>query len=215
VTEGDRSEAVTDQEQDEATRLERLWAGEFGAAYADRNPVVVERRAGFWGGLLERHPIRSVLEVGCGQGANLAPIARRLDPADVWGVDVSSVAIGRARANAPGINVVLSRARQLPFRDGFVDLSFTVGALIHQPEESLRSVIDEIVRCSARYVLWAEYHAAATEDVPYRGTTGSLFRRDYGALYSTWHPELVVVESGFLDQDAGFDRLTWQLLERG
>jgi pseudaminic acid biosynthesis-associated methylase len=203
-----------DREQDEATRLEQLWAGEFGAAYADRNPVVVERRAGFWEGLLERHPIRSVLEVGCGQGANLAPIARRLDPAEVWGVDVSTVAIGRARVNAPGVNVVLSRARQLPFRDGFVDLTFTVGALIHQPEASLHRVIDEIVRCSARFVLWAEYHAPQTEEVPYHGQPGSLFRRDFGSIYATRHPELAVVESGFLDQSAGFDRLTWQLLGR-
>jgi pseudaminic acid biosynthesis-associated methylase len=205
---------VTDREQQEATRLEQLWAGEFGSAYADRNPVVVDRRAGFWDGLLERHPIRSVLEVGCGQGANLAPIARRLDPSEVWGVDVSPVAIGRARANAPGVNVVLSRARQLPFRDGFVDLTFTVGALIHQPEESLGRVIDEIVRCSARFVLWAEYHAPQTEEVPYHGQAGSLFRRDFGSIYATRHPELAVVESGFLDRSAGFDRLTWQLLGR-
>jgi len=205
---------VTDRELDEANRLERLWAGEFGAAYAERNPVDIERRSGFWGGLLERHPIGSVLEIGCGQGANLAPIARRLDPADVWGVDVNAVAIDRARANAPGANVVLSRARELPFRDRFVDLTFTVGALIHQPEESLAGVIDEIVRCSAKFVLWAEYHAPATEEVPYHGTRGSLFRRDYGAIYATSYPELAVVESGFLDQADGFDRVTWQLLER-
>lgn len=205
---------VTDREVDEAARLERLWAGEFGVTYADRNPVVADRRAGFWDDLLERHAITSVLEVGCGQGANLAPIARRLDPAEVWGVDVSEHAIDRARVNAPGVNVVLSRARQLPFDDGFVDLTFTVGTLIHQPEESLPSVIDEIARCSRRFVLWAEYHAPATEEVPYRGIRGSLFRRDYAAIYAALHPELAVVESGFLGEDAGFDRVTWQLLQK-
>lgn len=199
---------------DEATRLERLWAGEFGTTYADRNPVVQDRRAGFWDGLLERHPIRSVLEIGCGQGANLAPIARRLDPADVWGVDVSALAIDRARRNAPGINVRLGPARQLPFADGFVDLAFTVGTLIHQPEESLSGVIAEIVRCSRRFVLWAEYHALATEEVPYRGIRGSLFRRDYAAIYAASYPDLAVIESGFLDENDGFDRVTWQLLEK-
>jgi pseudaminic acid biosynthesis-associated methylase len=199
---------------DEATRLERLWAGEFGTTYADRNPVVQDRRAGFWDALLERHAIRSVLEIGCGQGANLAPIARRLDPADVWGVDVSALAIDRARVNAPGINVRLSPARQLPFDDGFVDLAFTVGTLIHQPEDSLSGVIAEIVRCSRRFVLWAEYHAPATEEVPYRGIRGSLFRRDYAAIYAASFPELAVVESGFLGEEDGFDRVTWQLLEK-
>jgi pseudaminic acid biosynthesis-associated methylase len=199
---------------DEATRLERLWAGEFGSAYADRNAVLDERRTAFWDGLLNRHPIRSVLEVGCGQGANLAPISRRIDATDVWGVDVGVEALERARAHVPGANLVRSSARRLPFRDGLVDLAFTVGVLIHQPEESIAEVVDEIVRCSGRYVLWAEYHAEQTEEVPYHGEPGSLFRRDYGALYATSHPELAVVEEGFLGKDSGFDRVTWQLLER-
>jgi pseudaminic acid biosynthesis-associated methylase len=206
---------MTGPEADDTTRLERLWAGEFGVAYADRNAVLDDRRATFWDGLLGAHPIQSVLEVGCGQGANLAPIARRLEPADVWGIDVAEIALERARLNAPGINVVRSRARQLPFRDRFVDLTFTVGVLIHQSEDSLPGVIDELVRCSARFVLWAEYHAPATEEVPYHGIAGSLFRRDYGSIFAELHPELRVVDSGFLDRDAGFDRVTWQLLERG
>ena len=206
---------MTGPEADDTTRLERLWAGEFGVAYADRNAVLDDRRATFWDGLLGAHPIHSVLEVGCGQGANLAPIARRLEPADVWGIDVAGFALERARLNAPGINVVRSRARQLPFRDGFVDLTFTVGVLIHQSEDSLPGVIDELVRCSARFVLWAEYHAPATEEVPYHGIAGSLFRRDYASIFAELHPDLRVVDSGFLDRDAGFDRVTWQLLERG
>jgi len=197
----------------EAERLERLWAGEFGRAYIDRNRVLDERRAHFWDGLLFRHSITSVLEVGCGQGANLAPIARRLEPANVWGVDVNATAIERARLQAPGTNIVKSPARHLPFRDGFVDLAFTVGALIHQPEETLGTVIAEIVRCSSRFVLWAEYRASQTEEVPYHDEPGSLFRRDYAAIIAAAHPELLVVEHGFLDRDAGFDRVDWQLLQ--
>jgi hypothetical protein len=72
----------------------------------------------------------------------------------------------------------------------------------------------EIVRCSSRFVLWAEYHAAATEEVPYRGETGALYRRDYGAIYRELFPELSVVRAGFLGPDDGFDRVTWQLLEK-
>jgi len=205
---------VTDPEPTEADRLEELWAGEFGDAYADRNRVLDERRAAFWSGLLGRYPIRSVLEVGCGQGGNLAPIARVLDPADVWGADLNLTALARAREHAPGINLVIARARRLPFRDRLADLTFTVGVLIHQSDESLPAVMAELVRCSARYVLWAEYHAPTDEAVPYHGQEGALFRRDYGALYTRHHPELAVAEEGFLDRDEGFDRVTWQLLER-
>jgi pseudaminic acid biosynthesis-associated methylase len=198
-----------------ATSLEQLWAGDFGTAYVDRNRVLDERRAIFWTELIRSFGIRSVLEIGCGQGANLKPIAGLLDPHDVWGVDINEDALALARLHAPGINVVASRARRLPFRDEVADLAFTVGVLIHQPETTLPIVMAEIVRCSGRFVLWAEYHAPATEEVPYRGEAGALYRRDYGAIYRELFPELVVVREGFLAPEDGFDRVTWQLLEKG
>jgi pseudaminic acid biosynthesis-associated methylase len=197
-----------------ATSLEQLWAGDFGAAYIDRNRALDERRAVFWTDLVRGSGIRSVLEIGCGQGANLKPLAGLLDPHDVWGVDVNEDALALARLHAPGVNVVASRARRLPFRDDLADLAFTVGVLIHQPETTLPIVMAEIVRCSARFVLWAEYHAPTTEEVPYHGTTGALYRRDYGAIYRELFPELRVLREGFLAPEDGFDRVTWQLLEK-
>jgi SAM-dependent methyltransferase len=155
-----------------------------------------------------------VLEVGCGQGGNLGPISSILEAGDVWGVDINRAALERARMIAPGANVVYSLGRRLPFRDGLVDLAFTVGVLIHLPEATLPLVMAEVVRCSRRFVLWAEYHAATTEEIPYRGTHGALFRRDYGTIYREAFPELVVRRQGFLGPEDGFDRVTWQLLER-
>jgi pseudaminic acid biosynthesis-associated methylase len=197
-----------------ATSLEQLWAGEFGGAYIERNRVLDERRSIFWTDLISTWGIRSVLEIGCGQGGNLKPIASLVDPTDVWGVDVNEDALALARLHAPGANVVVSRARRLPFRDGLVDLSFTVCVLIHQPDTTLPVVMAEIVRCSSRFVLWAEYHAATTEEVPYHGQPGSLFRRDYGTIYRELFPELILRAEGFLPPEAGFDRVTWQLLEK-
>lgn len=205
---------MTGTDEAQAAHLEELWAGEFGRAYIERNRLLDERRTAFWAGLLSELSIRSVLEVGCGQGANLRPIARLLDPHDVWGIDINDDALTIARTHAPGINVVASRARQLPFRDGLVDLAFTVGVLIHQPEATLPTVLAEIVRCSSRYVLWAEYHALRTEEVPYHGESGALFRRDYGQIYHDLFPTLVVRREGFLTPEEGFDRVTWQLLEK-
>ncbi len=198
----------------EAARLEGLWSGDFGIEYADRNRVLSERRGLFWDRLLANYPVGSVLEVGCGQGANVRPISRRLEPSDVWGVDLGAVALERARENAPGTNLVLAPARRLPFRDRFFDLTFTCGVLIHQPDESLGEVIDELVRCSERYVLWIEYYAPVTEEVPYHGESGALFRRDYGQIFASTHPELQVVESGYHEREVDFDRASWQLLER-
>ena len=129
-------------------------------------------------------------------------------------MDVSATALERARSNAPGVNAVLASARELPFRDGWFDLVFTVGVLIHQPESTLPLVMSEIVRCSRRFVLWAEYHADRTIEVPYHDEPGSLFRRDYGRLYRELFAGLTVRREGFLGSDEGFDRVTYQLLER-
>jgi pseudaminic acid biosynthesis-associated methylase len=198
----------------EATRLENLWAGDFGDAYIARNAVLDERRATFWRSILASAPIRNVLEIGCGQGGNLRPLSQVLEPGDVWGIDVNRVAIERARQNAPGTNAVHSIARSLPFRDGWFDLVFTMGVLIHQPEESLDGVMSEIVRCARRFVLWGEYRSDHTEEVPYRGATGALFKRDYGAIYGSRFPDLSVRGEGFLGPETGFDRVTWQILEK-
>ena len=203
---------MAEPEPPDASRLEGLWAGEFGGAYIERNRALDERRTAFWTRLLEPHGIRSVLEIGCGQGANLRPISTLIEPHDTWGIDVNESALAIARGNAPGINVVASVARKLPFRDGLVDLAFTVGVLIHQPDETLGQVMAEIVRCSRAFVLWAEYHAPSTEEVPYHGVAGSLYRRNFGAIYSELFPELEVRDEGFLAPEDGFDRLTWQLL---
>jgi hypothetical protein len=60
-------------------------------------------------------------------------------------------------------------AAELPFVDHCFDLVFTMGVLIHQPDESLGRVMSEVVRCSARLVLCAEYYAPEPTEVPYRG----------------------------------------------
>lgn len=198
----------------EAARLEGLWRGEFGDAYVRRNATLDDRRGAFWAELLGDGEIASTLEVGCGQGGNLRHVAAVLPPEAVWGVDVNAEARARARQNAPGTNVVAAVARLLPFRDGMFDLAMTVGVLIHQPETTLPLVMAELVRVSRRYVLWAEYHADVTTEVAYHGERGALLKRDYGRIYHELFPELEVCREGFLGEDAGFDRVSWQLLRK-
>jgi hypothetical protein len=72
----------------------------------------------------------------------------------------------------------------------------------------------EIVRCARRFVLFGEYHSDETVEVPYHDAPGTLFQRDYGRLYARLSPDLAVRHEGFLAPDEGFDRTTWQLLEK-
>jgi pseudaminic acid biosynthesis-associated methylase len=198
----------------ESARLERLWSGEFGDAYAARNADAWQRRGPFWTDLVSKVEVSNVLEVGCNVGANLYWLSELVGPAAVFGVDVNEEALARARGILPKANVILASARELPFRDRWFDLVFTAGVLIHLPPAVLPIAMSEIVRCSARYVLCCEYSAEEPTEVPYRGERGALFKRDFGALYQQIFPDLGLVDQGLLSRDEGWDDVTWWLFER-
>jgi pseudaminic acid biosynthesis-associated methylase len=196
---------VTDK--GEAERLEALWAGDFGDEYSVRNRDDGAARRPFWEHVLTRISPSSALEVGCNVGGNLLALAPLLGVESVAGVDVNASALATLAAVEPRIRTELAPGRALPFADNAFDLVFTTGVLIHQPDETLDEVIDEIVRCAARYVLCGEYFADSDEEVAYRGHRGALFRRDFGALYEA--RGLQLVERGFLARDGVWDDLTY------
>lgn len=205
---------------DESTRpraageLEELWSGEFGDAYVGRNAPTMDVRGPFWAAILDRYPSRRVLEVGCANGANLHQMARLLPAQNLWGADLNLQALEGMRATVPGVNGAYSVARELPFRDRYFDLVFTVGLLIHQPDSTLPVVMSEIVRCSNRWIMCGEYQADEITDVKYHGMSGVLTKRDYGRLYQDLFPDLELREQMFLTKEEGFDRVTFDVFER-
>lgn len=198
----------------EAKRLEDLWAGPFGDDYVARNVDSYSHRGPFWEKILDRTGSRSVLEVGCNVGGNLKWIEPHVEPGSLYGVDINLSAVIRLRERLQSVNSVWCPGRDLPFRDRMFDLVFTMGVLIHQPDATLPRVMSEMVRCSNRYVMCAEYHAERDIEVPYRGESGALFKRDYGGKFAEMFPELDLVEGGFLSRDEGWDDVTWWLFRR-
>jgi pseudaminic acid biosynthesis-associated methylase len=196
-------------------RQEALWSGEFGDHYLERNRGAGTSREPFWSALHAAHPFDSVLEVGCADGGNLRSLARLVEPSRIYGVDINALAVRELRGALPDVNAVQGSAADLPFRDGFVDLAFTAALLIHQPPDVLPTVMNEVVRCSRRYVLCGEYHADGVEEVPYRGQRDVLFKRDWGALYEELFPELRLLERSFQSRaDSGWDDVTFWLFEK-
>ena len=200
----------------EAERLEKLWASNFGSDYTARNEMVrneflgiADIRIDFWSKLTGKYKPSRVLEVGCGSGRNLNCITIATD---VYGIDVNQYALQCATENVNGF-IQYGLAKDIQYKDGFFDLVFTCGVLIHQPEESLLQVMSEIVRCSRKYVLCMEYFSETREEVPYRDQTGALFRDNYGKRYLDSF-KLKLIETGFLDKEQGFDRVTYWLMEK-
>jgi SAM-dependent methyltransferase len=64
-----------------------------------------------------------VLDVGCGPGALVAELVRRVGPECVTAVDPATQFIEAARARNPGVSVGVASAEELPFGDNEFDAS--------------------------------------------------------------------------------------------
>ena len=174
------------------------WEGKFGDAYTDRNRDI-SGRSEFWNALIHRHGVTSILEVGCGTGANL----HGLD-VPAMGVDVNQKALDMVPRSIPTRRAA---AAHLPYQRNHFDMVTTFGVLIHIPPDGIERAMEEIARVARRFVFCGEY--LGSDEIPYRG--GVLWRREYGALYEDMGLECI--ESGILEGepwDKG--RVDWWLL---
>jgi len=198
----------------EAARLEQLWSGKFGNDYIERNIQAGAHRGPFWKGLLAEFPAERVLEIGCNIGTNLQWIAQVIPASQVYGVDINVKSLKNLHQNTPEINAMWSPARELPFRDDWFDMVFTMGVLIHQPEESLADVIVEMFRCSRKYILCAEYFSEETQEVLYHQQQGALFKRNYPKIFLEIFPELELLKEGFLSKQDGWDDVSYWVFSK-
>ncbi len=75
----------------------------------------------------------TVADVGCGNGAYLAELARRGHTGPVAGLDLSAGMLRAARNRAPAAGLLAADAAALPLRDGACDLTLAMHMLYHVP----------------------------------------------------------------------------------
>jgi pseudaminic acid biosynthesis-associated methylase len=192
------------------------WQGEFGKEYTDRNVVDWQQRLPAFARMLEGLELRRVLEVGCNRGHNLRTLAEFFgNRAEVFGVEPNPYALSIARAGAEGYSVVPGNAFDLPFKDGYFDLAFTFGVLIHIAPDTLADAMREIARVSRRYILASEYFAEQDTEIEYRGRPGLMWKCDFLKHYQEAVPGLALVRNGRWGVEDGFSGTAhWWLLEK-
>ncbi|HQR83202.1 MAG TPA: pseudaminic acid biosynthesis-associated methylase, partial [Thiotrichales bacterium] len=97
------------------------------------------------------------------------------------------------------------------------DLVFSKGVLIHLAPEMLPEVYDKMVEASSRYVLIAEYYNPSPAEIPYRGHSNKMFKRDFSGELMDRHPNMKLIDYGFLyrrDVNWPQDDITWFLMEK-
>ncbi len=206
----------------EKSRQIDAWRGDFGNNYTDRNtadPKRLENSSRAFREIfshIEDAPPRSILEVGANLGANIRALKSMTD-AVLHAVEPNGKARGIMVEDGvlPAERVVDATASNLPFDDGQIDLVFTAGVLIHIPHESIEAAYREMHRVAGRYLLSIEYFSPTPVEVPYRGETGLLFKRDFGGLWLDLFDDLEHVANGFFwKRTTGLDDVTWWLFRK-
>jgi len=188
-----------------------LWTGDFGDAYTARQPSNIVDRREFWCAIMPPN-VGSILEVGANTGMNLEAISQ-FSAARLRGVEPNN----RARLEAcEKYEVISACADDIPYPDGLFDLVFTCGVLIHIPTDKLLASMKDIHRVSGQWIICAEYFAPSEEMIPYRGTTDTLWRRDYGSIWMDNFPDLRCEGCVFAwKRITGMDNLVVWIFEKG
>ena len=117
-------------------------------------------------------PVRTVLDVGCGEG-NWLPVLRRLRPSIAYqGVDASEYAARRYGRRRNILLGDLASLDALPLADGY-DLVIASGVLNYVPPRALRAALPKLVG-RAEGMLYLELFTAADDVV---GDTSFASRR--------------------------------------
>ena len=187
------------------------WSGSFGDSYLQRtiDAPMLPRRGEFWHNFFLKYPVKSVLEIGAGAGANL----RWLKANRICGVDINANALAVART-LPNVDVALAEATHVPYSDDSFELVFTCGLLIHLPENKLGGALDEMYRLTLRLLLVMEYQSVTAHEIEYRGECGLLWKRPYDQIVKQRYSQLTLIDEGFLGHDDGFDDLNWSLFSK-
>jgi pseudaminic acid biosynthesis-associated methylase len=177
------------------TRQMERWASEFGKEYTDRNALSFQERELLYKnhcgitrtgmnskfiGHLDRN--MKVLEVGSNIGDQLLCL-QEAGFKNLYGIELQSYAIELSKSRTKGINVIQGSAFDIPFKDGFFDLVFTSGLLIHIAPKDIADVLDEIYRCTKRYIWCFEYYADVCTPVEYRGHADLLWKTNFSKLF--------------------------------
>lgn len=171
------------------------WSGAFGRDYTDRNALAPEEMEalyvskygvnrtnmnGRFIGELDRS--KRILEVGSNVGNQLLCL-QSMGFTTLFGVELQGYAVEISKRRTPNLNIIEGSAFDIPFKDGFFDLVFTSGVLIHIAPSDITKALREIHRCSRSLIWGFEYFSESYTEVVYRGNAGLLWKTNFAQLY--------------------------------
>lgn len=201
------------------TEQEAFWAGDFGTEYIQRNQgdALLASNLNFFAKALRGvRGVKSCIEFGANIGMNLKAMTLLHPGIEAHGIEINAEAAKQLAEVIPLQRVYNSSI--LDFKPQRLwDLALIKGVLIHINPEVLPQVYDKLVESTGHYLMVAEYYNPAPVAIPYRGHSDRLFKRDFAGEIMERHPELQLVDYGFVyRRDPNFpqDDITWFLMEK-
>ncbi len=186
------------------------WSGEFGKQYTDRNFMTLNEMEDLWISnygftrtqmnkkFLENLPFdMKILEVGSNIGNQLLCL-QKAGFTNLYGIELQSYAVEIAKSRTKNINIIQGSAFDIPYKDGYFDMVFTSGVLIHISPDDINNVLDEIYRCAKRFIWGAEYFFEEYINVPYRDKNELLWKGNFSKMYIERFKNLQLVKEEFM-----------------
>ncbi len=186
------------------------WTGSFGQEYTDRNAISLEEMEALYKGYygitrteLNEKFLRGIdrsiriLEVGSNVGNQLLCL-QKMGFHNLYGIELQSYAVEFSKSRTRHINIIEGSAFDIPYKDGYFDLVFTSGVLIHIHPSDIAGVMEEIHRCTRDYIWGLEYYADEYTNITYRGQENLLWKTDFARLYLELFDDLELVKKEWL-----------------
>jgi spore coat polysaccharide biosynthesis protein SpsF len=214
---------------------QEFWKGDFGNDYTERNVGLEENNYHMFKKIFLNHDennypiersndIKSIIEFGAGSGQNIKALKRIFPDAKITAVEINEKA-SQYMADY-GIYPVFNESI-LSYRNKIDtvttkkhELVLTKGVLIHIPPEELIETYRALYHCSNKYILICEYYNPVEIEIPYRGNSGKMWKRDFAGDMMDMFPDLILLDYGFCYNRPSEsnkyiqDSITWFLLKK-
>ena len=210
----------------ETTKQMDEWMGDFGRNYTDRNAFTLDEFEAFFqktfgitrAELNERflgsvNRSARILEVGSNVGNQLLCL-QRMGFTNLYGIELQTYAVELSKRQTQQINIIQGSAFDIPYKDGYFDLVFTSGVLIHLSPDDIGKALAEIHRATKKYIWGFEYWSEETRQVTYRGNENLLWKADYAGLYLKSFNDLKLIKEEKLKYLNDDNRDVMYLLEK-
>lgn len=198
------------------TAQEAFWREEFGTDYARRNTQLAPLRAKFFAHLLKiTGPLGSACELGANIGENLVALRSLVGELRLAAAEINPYAFSQLSL-IDGVEAWQGAIQDYAPGQTY-DLVFCCGVLIHLNPDDLNLVYRKLFDLSRRFVLINEYFNPSPQEIPYRGQSERLYKRDFAGEFLDLHGATVeVVDYGFLWKrlEPAWDNTTWTLLRK-